>query len=153
MRAGQGLRTDTAEDGAPGRPWPIGKSRVPPGVEGGLPPPGRWRGESPGHWVWEYGQTFDLSLGPFTRRKPCSCLPQTVFKASWAGSIQMLETGRTPAGSASHLINHTKPPHFQDLSPLSVPLSIQLHRKPPICINFSAFTEYIILKPFSPRET
>lgn len=123
----------------------------------GYRPWGCWRGESPGDWVWEYcwDQTFDLSLGPSNRRKPHSCLPKTFFKASWAGSIQMLETGRAPECSASHLINHTKTPNFQDLSLFLCPsLSTQLHRKPLICINFFlASTEYmIILKPFGPIE-
>lgn len=94
-------------------------------------------------------QTFDPQLRPFPSPKPCSCLPQT-FKASRAGSIQMLETGRAPASSASHVINHTKTPN-----PRAAPsLSTQLHREPPICINLfltsPAYT--IILKPFTTKR-
>lgn len=106
VRAGQGLRGDTAVDGAAGRPWPLAEPRVPPGVGGPRPHPvatGEGASGPPGLGVL-LGPDLRSVLGPFMGRKPCSAAaapnPQTVFKPSWAGPTHVLETGRAPAGSA-----------------------------------------------------
>lgn len=64
-------------------------------------------------------QTFDLSLRPCPDRS----LPQT-FKASWAGSIQMLETGKSPVCTASHVVNQLQRPQT---SQTASPLCLSLH--------------------------